>query len=649
MLSIETESKLAEIFLRISHSERSVEECRHYLSSNSDFDPYSTFRGVDHLGIGSFSSTEMLALLDKHRFFSSTDEAYLSIKQYDSNQDGRLSIDEFFSLVLPSTNPVLKSIAMSRRGYFTQEVELLFIRLIQSEISFHRNIENARRALILRHDFTIPECFRTIDIRNFGFIDRLSLQAFLRRHRNVNEEDIDAIFRRLDNDGDDTINYQEFTEAVMPSQASEFRSFRRTSALDSYAQTDRSYQDTSSQRSYRKSSPLRNPNLKESMSSSSLRKSFASSSPSRYTLSAKPSYSSLRSTDQSIRKSSPLRSSPLRSSRGPGSYHDSAYKTSSPLRATNLSNRGDTAYKTSSPLRATNLSITNRSFHPNLDLTSSNLNDTQGSLRRSSPSRRSSPLRKSVTDRSNFNESRAQNSSRSKILGNTSSMEEKELVNWFQEEIKITRDVERKKNELALKHDFNLTDAFRMFDPHDYGSIAITDFEDTFRFLSFNAPRDELYLLIKHFSQLQNNRLTFSDFTEILLPKQQEYARILRNRLSSESSAFDRLRVFSRETIELFLSTFRLILDSESLAERVRQRLSREPNFNLHQAFMIVDKDRNGFITIDEFQSILQSHGIFATSKDLQNLLHKYDKNHDGKVSYSEFVEEVTPKSPRRY
>lgn len=649
MLSIETESKLAEIFLRISHSERSVEECRHYLSSNSDFDPYSTFRGVDHLGIGSFSSTEMLALMDKHRFFSSTDEAYLSIKQYDCNQDGRLSIDEFFSLVLPSTNPVLKSIAMSRRGYFTQEVEFLFVRLIQSEISFHRNIENSRRALILSHDFTAPECFRTIDIRNLGFIDRLSLQTFLRRHRNVNEEDIDAIFRRLDNDCDDALSYQEFTEAIMPSQTNSFRSYRRTSALENYAQTDRSYHDTSSQNSYRKSSPLRSSNLKESMSSSSLRKSFASNLPSRYTLSAQPSYSSLRSVDQSVRKSSPLRSSPLRSSRGPvGSFHDSAYKTSSPLRATNFSgkSRNDAAYKTS-PLRATNLSITNRSFHPNLDLASSNPNDTLSSLRRSSPNRKSSPLRKSATERSNFNESK--NLSRSKTPANTSSMEEKELVNWFQEEIKIARDVERKKNELALKHDFNLMDAFRMFDTHDYGSIAIAEFEDTFRFLSFSAPRDELYLLIKHFSYLQNNRISFADFTELISPKQEEYTRILRNRSSSNSGAFDRLRVFSRETLELFLSTLRLILDSESLAERVRQRLSRLPNFNLHQAFIAVDKDRNGFITIDEFQSILQSHGIFATSKDLQNLLHKYDKNRDGKVSYSEFVEEVTPKSPRRH
>jgi Ca2+-binding EF-hand superfamily protein len=91
------------------------------------------------------------------------------------------------------------------------------------------------------------------------------------------------------------------------------------------------------------------------------------------------------------------------------------------------------------------------------------------------------------------------------------------------------------------------------------------------------------------------------------------------------------------------------MLDAESLAERVRQKLSRMPEFSLYQAFMAVDKDRNGFITIDEFQRILNSHNIFASSKDLQSLMGKYDKNRDGRVSYTDFVQEITPKSPRRF
>lgn len=644
MLSIETESKLAEIFLRISQAERSVEECRYYLSNSADFDPYSAFRGVDRLGIGSFSGTELLSLLDKHRFFSSADEVYLAIKQYDSNLDGRLSIEEFFSLVLPSTNPSLKALAMSRRGYLTPEVEYSLVRLLQAEITYHRNLESARRALMLRHDFTMSESFRTIDIRNLNFIDRITLLSFLQRHRNINEEDVDAIFRRLDNDGDNILSYQEFVDSVMPAQVSAFRSYRRASPTMNYGQNDQSYRESASQVSLRRTSPLRNSSMKESFSSSNLRKSFNNTSPLRNpsTLQNQTYSSSLRSApgpavNLSPRRSSPLRSSPLRSS---------------PLRTSQIPNATrsfrDSAYKTSSPLRVSNLNASSRSFAQNPDLANSTYQN-QSLLRKSSPLRTSSPLRKSFTDRSSFNETAGLSSSRSRFATGPSSLEENELVNWFQEEIKISRDIERKKNELSLKHDFNLIDAFKMLDANDYGSISIGDFEDTFRHFAFNAPRDEIFLLIKHFSNLKNTRLTFADFSDIFSPKQDEYARILRNRSASGSSSYDRFRVFSRDTTELFLETFRLIFDAESLAERVRQRLSRMPEFSLHQAFVAVDKDRNGFITIDEFQSILQSNGIFATSGDLKNLLGKYDKDKDGRVSYSEFVEEVTPKSPRRF
>ena len=188
-----------------------------------------------------------------------------------------------------------------------------------------------------------------------------------------------------------------------------------------------------------------------------------------------------------------------------------------------------------------------------------------------------------------------------------------------------------------------------MFDQHDFGTISISNIEETLSFFSCHATRDELYLLVKHYSHLQDNRLRFADFSEIFAPKQEEYSRILRTRSSANLIGPDRLKVFTRETLNSFLSVFRLILDAEAVAERVRQRLSRMPDFSMFQAFNAVDKDRNGFITIDEFQSILHNHRIFASSKDLQSLMEKYDKNKDGRVSYSEFIEEVTPKSPRKY
>ena len=670
MLSLATESKLAEIFLRVSHSERQVEESRYYLSNNYDFDPYSAFKFMDRLCIGSISSTEVQFLLDKHHIFCSGDEAYLVIRQYDSNADGRLSIEEFFQLVLPSTNPGLKNLALSRRGVFTEEVEYLLVRLLQAEVVFHRNLETAKKDLHLKLDFSISEAFRAIDIRNASFIDRESLTNFLRRHRNVSDEDVDAIFRRVDNDADEIINYQEFVDSVLPTQPVASRLYRSFSPGISL--TDRSGFGASNgtSGSFRNSSPLRMKSpQKHTMSSSSLRFQSTNQSSFKNPQSSTLNNPTFSSTMKSTRNISPRNSSPLRNSSGRNALgrSENSFRKSSPLRSSNSQSlRASNLQKASpprtfyrenpaqtSPSRTFAAENPAASYYRNLSSTASAFNSSRSEF--SNANRKSSPLRRPSPERPGLGESRFSSMSKSGMLNSTRSLklqtpvEEKELVAWFQEEIKISRDVERKKNELALKHDFNLVDAFRLFDKNNLGVINLNDIEDTLGFFAFYAPRDEIYLLVKHFSNLQNSRLQFSDFSEIFSPKQDDYARILRNRSALNLVGASRMQVFSRDTQALFFDTLRLLLDAESLAERVRQRLSRMPEFNLHQAFIAVDKDRNGFITIDEFQSILYSHGIFASSKDLQSLMQKYDKNKDGRVSYSEFIEEVTPKSPRRF
>ena len=604
MISFETERKLAEVLLKISYSERLAEESRFVLSSHEAFDPFSTFKAADRLGIGCFSTTELLAILDKNHFYCTNEEAYLTIKQYDTNQQGKLTIEEFFQLVLPSTCSALRNIAQSRKGVYCAEVDHLFVKLLQSEITYHRVSEAAKKTLVLQNDFSILECFRSVDIRNKGYIDRSGLMDFLRRHKSVNEVDVDSIFRRLDNDGDDLLTYEEFVEDLMPSQvygagSGQMGSSRSSGRFDPQG----SFYQASSLRT---SSPI-----KQTASSINFTKMGYRTSPVRTsTLQNSTFASSMRSSSKSPRRGG----SPLKSLR-------KGLK------------RPEDEVREKSPVRNSTLNVPSRTFNQS----------SFSPQRKNSPLRRSSPVKKNES----FLKSSRTNWIKPSIRPNEAVVEETELVHWFQEEIKICRDVEKKKNELALRHDFNLIDAFRLFDKNDFGSISLADFEDTFKFFNFSAPRDEIYLLLKHYSL--NGRLNFSEFSELMSPKQIEYARILRNRSPNSTEYLDNLNLFSSETLNLILDTFRLILDAESLAERVRQKLTRMPDFSLHQAFTSIDKDRNGFITIDEFQNILHTHGIFASSKDLQNLLSKYDKNRDGKVSYSDFVDEITPKSPRRF
>ena len=581
MISRDTEEKLAGLFVQISLSESDIEASRYLLCKCPEFDPFSAFQHLDKHSLSSLSSTEILNLLEKYNFFCTPDEAYQLIRQYDSNQNGRLSYNEFLQLVLPSTNPGFRELALSRRGICTSEVEYLLSKLIQHEVLYHRSLENTRQDLVTKPDFNLLEAFRLIDTKNASSIDRASLLSFLARHKVLVEQDIDSIFRRIDNDGDHIISYLEFVDCVMPSRIKEKPSVSRV---------------------VRSSSPLRiSSPLKESHSHVSGTENLRNSSP-------------LRNSPK--RNSSPLRRSPGRNTDYPKAvYSSSSFYQGSPVREKPFSYSPSKSVTFSNPLNVHTVSESHNGY------------------------RRTSPLRNSPSKLHSVREE----------INRSPPFELREIVRMLEEEIKFSRELESVKNNLALKHDFNLIDAFRMFDAHDRGAFTQMDLENTLSKLGVRTSHEENYLLIKHFSRLQDSRLRFSDFSEMLTPKQEEYSRIMRNKSALNIPGLDRFKVFARDTVNVLVSAFRVLFEAELSAEQQRQRLNRLPGFNLYQVFNYFDKDKNGFITITEFQQALSVFRVMVNGKDMQCVMQKFDKNCDGRVSYSEFVEEITPKSVQLY
>ena len=72
------------------------------------------------------------------------------------------------------------------------------------------------------------------------------------------------------------------------------------------------------------------------------------------------------------------------------------------------------------------------------------------------------------------------------------------------------------------------------------------------------------------------------------------------------------------------------------------------PRFNLGDAFATCDLNASGFITTDELHHLFERHGIRAPLRDVAGLVDRFDSDRDGRVSYSEFAQEVRPKSPAR-
>lgn len=75
--------------------------------------------------------------------------------------------------------------------------------------------------------------------------------------------------------------------------------------------------------------------------------------------------------------------------------------------------------------------------------------------------------------------------------------EEEEFVEAMKELISLEHELEISKQNLALRADFNLYDAFKIFDPTNYGSVALIDIQDAFNSYGVYISREEADLLLQ--------------------------------------------------------------------------------------------------------------------------------------------------------
>lgn len=96
----------------------------------------------------------------------------------------------------------------------------------------------------------------------------------------------------------------------------------------------------------------------------------------------------------------------------------------------------------------------------------------------------------------------------------------------------MERDLEAAKIDLALKSDFNLMDAFRLFDSRCFNAISAEDlcvgFQSCLGFGQYSS--DDIFLFFKKADKFGRGRIDFHEFSEVLLPHSKEYAGLVTDR-----------------------------------------------------------------------------------------------------------------------
>ena len=214
--------------------------------------------------------------------------------------------------------------------------------------------------------------------------------------------------------------------------------------------------------------------------------------------------------------------------------------------------------------------------------------------RRSSPIRESSPARCSPC-REVCPVHRCASPTRRPILH---LHEEDELVRSLRETITLEREIESSKTSLALKSDFNLQDAFRIFDQDFRGWISIADLRDGLSAIGVYPTSEEVELFVTRYDSNGDRRLTFNEFSDAFVAQDSYYAHMVNRRPSNHRHPlYRRDDCFMADTQIEFRNVWRVHFKTEVSAESIRQRLQRQPCFNIYEAFNSCDLNDNGSVS----------------------------------------------------
>lgn len=186
--------------------------------------------------------------------------------------------------------------------------------------------------------------------------------------------------------------------------------------------------------------------------------------------------------------------------------------------------------------------------------------------------------------------------------------------------------------------DFNLYDAFRIFDQDSRGYITYTDLKQGLNDIGIFPAVEELELYIKRYDKNNDHRLRFSEFSDSLTPLDAYYSNLLNRRTSNDTRGrlYQRDDCFLGETKIEFRNVWRTHFKTESYSETLRQRLYKRPGFNLYEAFISCDLNDDGTISREELRRLIESRGFYVSDKEVNQLVEKLDKDRDGRISYSE-------------
>lgn len=204
------------------------------------------------------------------------------------------------------------------------------------------------------------------------------------------------------------------------------------------------------------------------------------------------------------------------------------------------------------------------------------------------------------------------------------------IIEFFKLQLEKEAQLDKELSKLGYRYDFSLMKLWKYFKPSE-NYLTIDNLAETAERLLINTPRVNLINLMRVYDSKAEGCLSYDDLRRMFDIPTNQY-----NRLSSNSASL------SVETEVLIARVFNLHLGYETDIEKLRLNIAKK-KINLYKTFNEIDIDGDNYLSKEDISHVLPHR----SDSSLSRLINTFKSSPLG-VSYFEFIQEVTPKSPSK-
>lgn len=215
--------------------------------------------------------------------------------------------------------------------------------------------------------------------------------------------------------------------------------------------------------------------------------------------------------------------------------------------------------------------------------------------------------------------------------------EKVELVGCLKTKIDLFKEIERARKDLAANDEFSISELFRISRKDDKNTgLTFEEFKGIFEAVNLNLDEKLIKLLFVRSDYDNDGHLSFFEFSELLGPFNPSLRDELNRRKDSGISSINQYSGITRSSLA---SALRALVEYERETDSTRE----VTQHRLYSLFNIVDQSSKSLLVLQDLLDIIALYGFSAQEMELIALIRKFDFNMDGKISLSEFINEMSP------